>query len=255
MLGQLLLCVSLRDLRGESSCKDADVLTIEWMNQQWGLLAEKALSWPAQRAAIVADVHFGKSAAFRARGVPVPEATTSQDLARLTHIVQQTRCERLIVLGDLLHARDGRGDATMRAVRLWRDLHPSLHILLVRGNHDHDAGDPPADWRIECVDEPHSSGGVWLRHAHQHSGDALTPAHSHRESRCVIAGHVHPCVHVHDSEGGPSARVPCFVFSQRSILLPAFGSFTGTHPVRPRAGDRVFAVAHNEVSEIATVAV
>ena len=218
------------------------MLTIEWMNQQWGLLPDKALYWPAQRAAIVADVHFGKSAAFRARGVPVPEATTTEDLARLTRIVQQTGCERLIVLGDLLHARDGRGDATMRAVGLWRDLHPSLHITLVRGNHDHAAGDPPADWRIECVDEPHSIAGLMLRHAPQAS-----------ERQCVIAGHVHPCVRMHDREGGPSARVPCFVFSPRSILLPAFGSFTGTHPVRPRTGDRVFAVAHEHVSEIATV--
>ena len=55
-------------------------------------------------------------AALKSLGVPVPEATTSQDLARLTRFVQQTRCERLIVLGDLLHARDGRGASTMRAV-------------------------------------------------------------------------------------------------------------------------------------------
>ena len=225
------------------------MLTIEWMNQQWGLLAERALSWPAQRAAIVADVHFGKAAAFRARGVPVPEATTSQDLGRLTRIVQQTGCERLIVLGDLLHARDGRGDATMRAVGLWRDLHPSLHITLVRGNHDHQAGDPPEQWRIECVDEPFNIDVLGLRHA-PIEGVRLT----HPPSGAVtIAGHVHPCVRMHDREGGPSARVPCFVFSQRSILLPAFGSFTGTHPVRPRTGDRVFAVAHGQVSEIATV--
>jgi len=37
-------------------------------------------------------------------------------------------------------------------------------------------------------------------------------------------------------------------------LLPAFGSFTGTHPVQPIKGDRVFAIGSDEVAEIRGVA-
>jgi uncharacterized protein len=33
-------------------------------------------------------------------------------------------------------------------------------------------------------------------------------------------------------------------------VLPAFGSFTGMHPIRVAAGDRVFAVADDQVSEV-----
>jgi len=33
-------------------------------------------------------------------------------------------------------------------------------------------------------------------------------------------------------------------------VLPAFGSFTGMHPIRPAQGDRVFAVADDKVVEI-----
>lgn len=214
--------------------------TIDWLNQEWTLLAEKALHWPARRAVIVADVHLGKAAAFRHHGVPVPEATTARDLARLSAIVHSTRCERLFVLGDLLHARHGRADATMRAVSAWRARNASVDITLVRGNHDLAAGDPPDEWNIRCVDEPHAEDGIEFRHAPR-EGRGDSPH---------IAGHVHPCVRMRDVDGS-TMRAACFVFSARAALLPAFGSFTGTHPVRPREGDRVFAVGDGCVAEIA----
>lgn len=224
------------------------MLTIEWINQEWQLLPERALHWPAQRSVIVADVHFGKAAAFRARGVPVPEATTAHDLARLTRVIQLTGCRQLILLGDLLHARDGRAEPTLRAIRAWRDAHPILEITLVRGNHDHAAGDPPDDWRINCVDEPFEVAGIALRHAPDND-----PRNKRtRTRRPTIAGHVHPCVRLSGADGSVM-RVACFVLGERDALLPAFGSFTGKHALRPREGDRLFAVGPDEVREIATV--
>jgi hypothetical protein len=47
-------------------------------------------------------------------------------------------------------------------------------------------------------------------------------------------------------------RAACFYFSKNLALLPAFGSFTGTHPVSPRAGDRVFAVGDGRVIMLPT---
>lgn len=238
------------------------MLAIEWMNQSWELLPQKALHWPRQSAAIVADVHFGKAASFRHHGVPVPRGTTARDLARLSDIIEHTRCERLIVLGDLLHAKHGRDDQTMCAVAAWRAMHASLDILLVRGNHDHSAGDPPDDWRMRCVDEPHDLDGVLLRHTpvDVRTADSLAlagrgtraSAGVQRDAAFSIAGHVHPCVRLCDVVDGSSMRAPCFVVSPRAILLPAFGSFTGAHPVRPREGDRVFAVGGaEEIIEVA----
>lgn len=72
------------------------------------LLPERALYWPAARTLVIADPHFGKAAAFRARGVPVPEFTTLDNLARLDAVLSRTSAERLVVLGDFLHARQGR---------------------------------------------------------------------------------------------------------------------------------------------------
>ena len=47
------------------------------------LLPERALYWPRACTLVVADVHWGKAATFRAAGIPIPSGTTTEDLARL----------------------------------------------------------------------------------------------------------------------------------------------------------------------------
>jgi len=105
----------------------------------------------------------------------------------------------------------------------------------VRGNHDANAGDPPAEWGFEVVDGPLALGPFALAH-HPHP---VAGAY-------VLAGHVHPAAVV----GGRSfdrVRLPCFHFGAVLGVLPAFGDFTGSH-VLPRAeGDRVFVIAGDEV--------
>ena len=108
------------------------------------LLPERALFWPRAGTLVVADLHWGKGATFRAAGIPIPVGTTSDDLARLDGALLRTGARRLVVLGDLFHARAGRiATHTLAELRRWRGAAPELEILLVRGNHDRHAGDPP----------------------------------------------------------------------------------------------------------------
>jgi DNA ligase-associated metallophosphoesterase len=214
------------------------MLTIDWADESWTILPERALLRLRDRALIITDPHFGKAAAFRHAGVPVPETTTHADLARLDDALLRSHASSLLVLGDFFHARNGRGSATMAALDAWRKSHRDLSITIVRGNHDHEAGDPPADWRIRCVADPFIDGSfLFCHHPCEPKG------------RFALAGHVHPCVRLHDT-AGRGERVDAFIFSEQSALLPAFGSFTGTHPVRPRRGDRVFAVGDGAVIEV-----
>jgi DNA ligase-associated metallophosphoesterase len=203
------------------------------------LLPERALFWKRQETLIVADVHLGKAAAFRAFALPLPGGTTSEALARLGTAVERTGARRLLVLGDLLHARAGRAARTFAAVAAWRARHPDLEIVLVRGNHDRGAGDPPDDWRVHCVDEPWHQGPFAFRH------------HPEEEAQgYVLAGHIHPAVSL-TGAGRQSATLPAFLFRERLGLLPAFGPFTGGARVRPRRGDRVWVLADGEVIEVA----
>ena len=75
--------------------------------EQMMLLPEKAVFWPAERMLIIADIHFGKAAAFRAQGVPVPRGTTSENLAGLDFLVAAHGARRIMFLGDFLHALAG----------------------------------------------------------------------------------------------------------------------------------------------------
>jgi uncharacterized protein len=204
------------------------------------LLPERALLWERTGTLIVADAHLGKAAAFRAAAIPMPGGTTTEALSRLTAALEKTGARRLLLLGDFFHAKSGRASQTLAAISSWRDLHADLEIVLVRGNHDVGAGDPPAEWGFACCDEPCIEPPFAFRHH---------PAEE-REGY-VLAGHIHPAVSL-SGLGGQREKLPCFLFGERIGLLPAFGGFTGGASVRPRRGDRVFVLAGEDVVPIAT---
>jgi DNA ligase-associated metallophosphoesterase len=195
------------------------------------LLAARGLAWPRARTLFVADVHLGKGATFRAGGVPLPRGSTAADLARLTRMLEATGAHRLVVLGDFLHARAGRVAALDGAFVAWREHHAHLDVTLVRGNHDAHAGDPPAHWRIQCVD--HALALPPFLGCH-HPGAPPTGY--------ALCGHLHPGVTLQAS-AGPPARLPCFVLGERRAILPAFGRFTGLAAVPGLPGDRLVAIA------------
>jgi uncharacterized protein len=205
-------------------------------------LPERALWLPEALLLLVADAHIGKATSFRRLGVPVPEGTTGGTLARLDAAL--ARCEAggavrgIVFLGDLLHAARGRSPATMAEVATWREGHATLELTLVRGNHDGHAGDPPAAWRVACVNEPWSPPGL--------PGLALAHHPDAVPGRYVLAGHVHPAV-VLGGRAHQRLRLPCFHFGPAVGVLPAFGEFTGTHVLPRGPQDRVFACADGSV--------
>ena len=85
---------------------------------------------------IVADIHFGKAAAFRAQGVPVPRGTTTQNLNALDELINACEAQHVLFLGDFLHARASHASATLDALHGWRARHKLIRLTLVRGNHD-----------------------------------------------------------------------------------------------------------------------
>ncbi|MGZ8290682.1 MAG: ligase-associated DNA damage response endonuclease PdeM [Telluria sp.] len=191
------------------------------------LLAQKALYWPARKMLVIADIHFGKAASFRAQGIPVPRGTTSQNLAMLDQLMVLHEVGHIVFLGDFLHARAAHAPATLAAMLAWRRRHPALTLTLVRGNHDLHAGDPAESLGIELVDEPYTLAPF----SFCHHPDIDTPGYA-------LAGHMHP-VYVLATRF-ESLRLPCFVVGPKRMILPSFGAFTGGHPLAPEAADRIF---------------
>jgi metallophosphoesterase superfamily enzyme len=120
----------------------------------------------------------------------------------------------------------------------WRKTNAAIDVVLVRGNHDRRAGDPPGELCFECVDAPYHDGPFVLAHH---------PATS--DSGYVFAGHVHPGIRLYGA-GRQHMRLPCFVIGESCAILPAFGDFTGLADVEPEEGNAVYAIAGDSVIKV-----
>ncbi len=202
------------------------------------LLTDRAVFLPQSRALVVADLHLGKSATFRTRGLPVPEGTTSDDLTRLSTLLRQTRAETLVVAGDLIHARDGLTESLVASFRIWLEGH-LVRVILTEGNHDRGSGSITTKFPIEICDHFKLDGLVIA-----HDPDDLSA------DEPGIAGHLHPGIRIRESRLS-SLRLPAFhLRPSHHLILPAFSSFTGLKMIDPSPSDRFFVSLDQAVVEI-----
>jgi DNA ligase-associated metallophosphoesterase len=220
----------------QSAVRDA---IAEVAGEQLILMPERMAYWERAQTLLVADAHFGKAAAFRAAGVPVPRGPTTGSLARLDAALARTGASRAVFLGDFLHAREGREAETTRVVAEWRRRNAAVDMVLVRGNHDKRAGDPGPEIDIRCVDAPLVEPPFVFAHKPGLSDHGY-----------VLCGHLHPAARL-TGLGRESARLPCFWVRSRMAVLPAFGEFTGVADIAAEPGDRVWVIADAAVVGVA----
>ncbi len=204
------------------------------------LLPQRAVWDRAGRTLFVADVHLGKVASFRARGVPAPGGTTRDNLDRLSALLRSTGAAQLVVLGDFFHAREGITEALLENVKIWRDEWRQAQIILVGGNHDRHAIPILRHLGVELVAEPFAHGGLEGRH------HPLTAAEAFGEGAATLAGHLHPVARL-KGPGRDRLRLPCFFRQGRQLILPSFGEFTGGREINGERGSEVFAICHDAV--------
>jgi len=201
------------------------------------LLPDGAIYWRERSALLVADLHVGKGASFRADAVPIPSGSSLDTLSALSRVLDATGAKRLLMLGDFWHAKRGRTDLINQAVAEWRHRHSGLEMLLVEGNHDRRSGEFPLELGIETVADLVIDGFVLKHHPEED------------ERGYVLCGHIHPAVRM-IGQGRQVAKLPAFWFGSRVGVLPAFGEFTGDATVYPAAEDRVFVIADGDVVEV-----
>lgn len=221
---------------------DGFYLKISIKNEEMHLLPSGAMYLPAHQALLIADAHIGKAGSFRQLGVPVPSGTTHETLTAITQDLISTQAQHLIFLGDFLHSKHAHAAATQTVVAAWREQHAPIAITLVRGNHDDRAGDPPPSLNFKIVDEPLILGSLALCHHPQLIKDHY-----------VLAGHWHPCISL-SGKARERLRLPCFWMGSETThpqgILPAYGSFTGMHPIERRDSDAVYAMAGDVVRKV-----
>lgn len=182
-----------------------------------------ALHFPELDLLVVSDLHLEKGSSFARRGRLIPPYDTAATLLRLASVIEDYAPRTIISLGDSFH--DGEG-----AARLPEPFRDSLIGMMkgrdwfwVAGNHDPEA---PDDLPGETVQEL-AVGGLAFRHE---------PSKGQAEGE--VAGHLHPCARI--VQRGRSVRRRCFAGDGSRLVMPAFGSFTGSLNVLDRAYKGMF---------------
>ncbi len=189
------------------------------------LLRQSGALWlEAERALVVADLHFEKGSAYARRGQMLPPYDTRETLRRLALEVEALSPRLVVLLGDTLH--DGGAEARIDAedAAAIDRLAAGRTLLWIVGNHD---ADGPRQLAGEVGDEIALSG-LLLRHEPQ---AGLQPGE--------VAGHLHPCARVRGR--GASVRRRCFVTDGERLILPAVGAYAGGLNVRDAAFSGLFA--------------
>jgi len=211
-------------------------ISVVLREQEFVLHPLKMMFQKSNSTLICADLHIGKSGHFRKHGIAMPGMVNKNNFWNLMVAMDEFKPQRLLVLGDMVHSQENEE---------WNDFadfldnYPTVKRVLVRGNHEicDDAVYRNMNFEVlpELVEGP-------FRFLHEADVNA-------DQNKYQLAGHIHPAIRL-TGHGRQSLRVPCFWFGKNVGILPAAGAFTGTHCITPSRGDRIFAIAENEVIEV-----
>lgn len=191
----------------------------------------RAAYWEGESALLVADAHFGKSRHFRKNGLAVPAILDQGDFDKLSFLITYFNPEKVFFLGDLFHSHI---NADWEKLRGLIRQYEKVSFQLILGNHD-----------ILKEEIYHQSG--LDTHKHYDARGIFLTHHPDSSDRAYnLAGHIHPGILL-TGTGRQRLRAPCFYFGKNSGLLPAFGNFTGIHPIDAYEGDQVFVVMEKEI--------
>lgn len=189
--------------------EEAATVFLRFAGQMFQPLTSGALWWPAERTLLVADLHLEKLSSYARRGSLLPPYDTSLTLKRLADDVERLGAEEVIALGDSFHRDEGTSSLLDADKLRLVALMGKARWTWISGNHD---------------PSPHALGGTCVA-ALERRG--LTLAHEPRRGRLgLVAGHLHPAARV--MADGRSVRRACFVHDGSLLILPAYGSSTGT---------------------------
>ncbi len=206
-------------------------------NNDFILHSNRTVFWEQEKILILSDLHLGKTGHFRKNGIAIPHAVMKEDMQRLVDAIQFFKPMQLVIVGDMFHSvANKEHDFFLK----WRnDLH-HVKMLLVKGNHDIVPGQWYADAGIEMAEKIWTKNNIAFVHHIEDAAGETTAADYY------FSGHIHPAVSIRGL-GKQSLRFPCFYFTKKFAVLPAFGKFTGTYLVEPAKTERAFAVVNSSV--------
>ena len=214
-----------------------NLTTIQLENQTLHLHPQRGIFWEEKKILFLADLHLGKAAHFRRRGIAAPSTLSLENFSNLEKLLDAFQPERVLFLGDLFHS--SLNNVWEKFAQFLAD-YPEISFELVKGNHD-------------ILPQAVYENSVMKIHLPPMIIEPFIFSHYPLEPEELeyynFYGHLHPGVLL-EGLGRQMMKLPCFFFGKKQAVLPAFGAFTGLAMMRPKKGDKVFVIAENEVIEM-----
>ncbi len=200
------------------------------------LNTERTVFWEDAHTLIVSDLHVGKSGHFRQSGIGIPQNIYKDDLHRLLAHLLFFKAERLIITGDLTHSAANR---EIELFKKWRKDLSSLDVHLVKGNHDilEDS------WYDDAAITVHHHSLLTNEFCFIHDMNDLDDVPNDAYTFC---GHMHPGIAM-KGKGKQSIKLPCYYFTKKYCVLPAFSRFTGSFLIKPKKDESAFIITDSEL--------
>jgi DNA ligase-associated metallophosphoesterase len=200
------------------------------------LLPEKAVFIEETQTLLIADPHFGKSATFRKGGIPIPDTLLHNDLKRLSQLIERSSAQNLMVLGDFFHSEL---NAEWEAFLAWKSKYTELNLKVIPGNHDRAM--------LKLLEAENLLTERVLQHGtlhlcHEPPKDLSVP---------TICGHIHPSLTL-KGIARQKVKLSAFVLIENTLILPAFGSFTGYFDMSKSSYRRAWVAQEQHIWELKT---
>ena len=208
------------------------------LNEHFLVSSQRTVFWEEEKTLILSDLHLGKSGHFRKSGIAIPQNIYKEDLFRLLNEIHLFSAKKIIIVGDLFHSSFNK---ELELFLKWRKDIGNVEIHLIKGNHDILKN----DWYKNASIELHKKHLSIRNFSFTHD---INECQAKPDDYC-FSGHIHPAVLMRGI-AKQSVNLPCFYFTRKYAVLPAFGKFTGTFPVKPFVGESVFALVENKVMKL-----
>jgi len=206
---------------------------IKILNQTFSLHPSGAMYWQEKTMLLIADVHLGKVAHFRKHGAAVPVEAGYKNLEKLTEVVNHYNPKTVCFLGDLFHSKlNSDWDDFVKWVE-----YTTPNIILISGNHDIIPNYLFEEIKIQVLDTLEMDGFLLTHHPVEEN------------EKFNFCGHLHPGIKL-QGVGRQNMRLPCFFKRKQQLILPAFGTFTGKHILKPQDDDEVYVLVEGAVLEV-----
>ncbi len=194
----------------------------------------RAIFWPKKQVLLTTDLHWGKTDYFQKHGIAVPDRVFEEDLLRLAKVISDYEVKTMVVRpdgtmaprGDLIHHEKSLSHGLIERVAAFREDNP-CELILIKGNHDRYT-EFPESWGI--VEEKEMTVGEFF----------FTHEYREKNKKFQFSGHIHPMMKF--KSGSDSFRLPIFMLSSKSCLVPAFSHLTGGQDMQLRPKQKAIAV-------------